>query len=96
MEAIIDKDESFGKPEVTSTTGLVESGLHVIEQGDSLVTKSDNDDGGVNKAVAEVSPTKEESYIKLDDDGPGHRQLAKLDEKSIEIDESQLSQAVAD
>ena len=95
MEAIIDKDESFGKPEVTSTTGLVESGLHVIEQGDSLVTKSDFDDGGVNKAVVEVSPQKEESYIKLDD-GPEHRQLAKLDEKSIEIDESQMSQAVAD
>ena len=76
MEAIIDKDESFGKPEVSSTTaavGLVESGLHVIDQGDSLVARSEEDFDhsnagvGVKEAVVEVSPQKEESYIKLDE-----------------------------
>ena len=89
MEAIIDRDESFGKPE-TSTSGLVESGLHVIEQGDSLVTRSEDGDG-VKGAVVEVSPQKEESYIKLDE-GTEHIQL---DEKTLEMDESQISKSAA-
>ena len=74
MEAIIDRgDESSfggGKPDsAASASGLVESGLQVIDQGDSIIAPTiDQDTKG--EAVEEVSPQKEESFIKQLDDQP--------------------------
>lgn len=68
MEAIIDRgdESSFGGGKLdsaASASGLVESGLYVIDQGDSIIAPTiDQDTKG--EAVEEVSPQKEESFIK--------------------------------